>query len=67
MNTFKEEVTEIASDGGGIKFDAERDMIVVQNPYTGKWIDYQQTGKIIQPSTITISTKSLIGEAVTCV
>lgn len=50
---------------GGIRYDPSRDMIMVQNPYTKKWIDWQETGKLVKPSTITITTETLKGEQVT--
>lgn len=62
---FKEVDTKL-QDSGGIKFDGERDMIMIKNPFTGEWIDWQTTGKIILPSTITVNTDTLGGKQVTC-
>jgi hypothetical protein len=63
--SFKEVDTKL-QDSGGIKFDGERDMIMIKNPFTGEWIDWQSSGKIILPSTITITTNTLGGKQVTC-
>lgn len=57
--------SQIQQGMGGIRYDPSRDMIIVQNPYTGKWIDWQETGKLVKPSTITITTETLKGEQVT--
>lgn len=62
---FKEVDTEL-QDSGGIKFDGERDMIMIKNPFTGEWIDWQSSGKIIFPSTITVTTPDFGGKTVTC-
>ena len=57
--------SQIQQGMGGIRYDPSRDMIIVQNPYTGKWIDWQETGKLVKPSTITITTETLKGQQVT--
>ena len=67
LQSLENNVGDIASEAGGIKFDSERDMILVKNPYTGEWIDYQSSGVIVLPSTITVTTTTLGGQAVTCV
>lgn len=61
------EVDTKLQDSGGIKFDGERDMIMIKNPFTGEWIDWQSSGKIIFPSTITVTTPDFGGKTVTCV
>lgn len=68
-NNVKEQFKEVDTklqDSGGIKFDGERDMIMIKNPFTGEWIDWQSSGKIILPSTITVTTPDFGGKTVTC-
>lgn len=57
--------SQIKEGMGGIRYDPSRDMIIVQNPYTGKWIDWQETGKLVKPSIVTITTETLKGQPVT--
>lgn len=42
-------------------------MVQVYDPYIKEWKDWEQTGAIILPSTITITTTTLNGQPVTCV
>lgn len=51
----------------GIRLDGNRDMAQVYDPYKKEWKDWEQTGAIILPSTITITTITLNGKPVTCV
>lgn len=66
IGDVQQEVQSVKNETGGIKFDGERDMIMIKNPFTGEWIDWQSSGKIILPSTITITTNTLGGKQVTC-
>lgn len=51
VRELSDNVDQKFEQGSGIKFDGERDMIMVRNPFTGEWIDWQSSGKIILPST----------------
>lgn len=62
VRELSDNVDQKFEQGSGIKFDGERDMIMVRNPFTGEWIDWQSSGKIILPSTIIVTTTTLDGE-----
>lgn len=65
VRELSDNVDQKFEQGSGIKFDGERDMIMVRNPFTGEWIDWQSSGKIILPSHITVTTTTLDSEEVT--
>lgn len=67
VRELSDNVDQKFEQGSGIKFDGERDMIMVRNPFTGEWIDWQSSGKIILPSTIIVTTPDFGGKTVTCV
>lgn len=74
LNDVAEKVNELEETSGdsaleavGMKFDGEQDKLIVYNPFKQVWVDSGiTTGKIILPSTITVTTIGLIGETVTC-
>ena len=55
------------STDNDIRFAGLRDVVQVYDPYKKEWKDWEQTGAIILPSTITITTTTLNGKPVTCV
>lgn len=54
------------STGSGIKFDVENDWIQVYDIFKSVWRNWKQTGLIVKPATITITTTTLTGQPVTC-
>jgi hypothetical protein len=41
-------------------------MVQVHDPYKDAWVDWKQTGVIVTPATITVTTTTLNGQPVTC-
>lgn len=50
----------------GIKFNADTDYVRIKDKFKNAWKDWQQTGLVIKPSVITVTTGSLTGQPVTC-